>query len=1008
MKMKKWYKLTTWALAALAVLLPTGCEKQEREIDTPANYFILERGNLNFNFERSQEIVFIPVKTGIPESQWRIETPSQSWCKISRSYDNEKGLQLAVEESQEAEIRTATFKVGAGSDEYLITVRQLGYGPAILVNDLSVPAAGGSVQLEITANIPYHIGIPMTDAEDEADWIERTSTPGTRSFAETAYAFTAQPNMLPFTRKATIAVTAADPMYYSASTECQIVQGTKAATIEALPEGVQVKPLSASCDQFHAGAGAENLIDGDRNTTYHSPWGVGYDDPTTQFPLDIEFTFSGENRIDYFRLYSGTGNGRIGKFDIFYQLKGENDYVKMENPSAPSSGDELNPLFDFGKTGGIQTCNFPFGLVNVEKLMIRVYNGAGDNGSGRKDMFNPSAAEGFVSAQEIEFYTDNSASCNDIILRVFTDLSCTELKSGVTRSDITALFGLAPYLAQYVAVPMMEGNYSNDFERQFRIDTYKPYSNIDINNKLLTKKYSRLDNPTGIEVKAGDKIIVCVDKIPAGQSVSLAVYGDNGDYANYGGMSGSDNSDSVDQEVQLQAGYNAITITRPGMCYVMNTANPLSSASQSIKVHIVAGCGTVQGYFDLDRHTDEDYMDMLARTTYKYFIAKGKNMIFNFHTSKLRVIASTSIASGLSAWDDIEGWQKELMGIDKLDYFNNHIMAVSSSGDAYMDASNRRVNFGIDNALPKIISREALLEMEDNTWGPAHELGHVNQGAINWKSTTESSNNLFSNYAIYKMGKYKSRGRTIRDLADCFAKSEPWALMGTSTHMSEDTEIHMRMNWQLWNYFHRCGSQPDFFPTLFQMLRDDPLPSEFAAYFGMTENPGASQLKFAEKVCDAAKLDLTEFFEVWGFYRTIDVNYEQYGSARYNVTQDMIDESKARIAAKGYEKGPAIQYIEDRQVEGGTTYSNMGYYTTYQNKTKISKSPKYSVSGRTYTVTDCDQAVAVEVRLSVGSGLGELLYFSNLTTFTLPAEVPQSNLSLYAVQYDGERIPINN
>ena len=1008
MKMKKWYKLTTWALAAMAVLLPTGCEKQEQDVDNLAGSFILERGNLNFNFERSQEIVFIPVKTGIPENEWKIGTPSQSWFKISRSYENEKGLQLAVEESQEAEIRTATVKVGAGSDEYLITVRQLGYGPAILVNDLAVPAAGGTVQLEITANIPYHIGRPMISAEDEADWIERTSTPVTRAFAESDYEFFAQANMLPFTRTATIAVTAADPMYFSASAECQIVQGTKTITIAPLPEGEMVKPVSAYCSQFHAGAGAENLIDGDLGTTYHSPWGVGYDNPTTEFPVDIEFAFAGENRIDYFRLYSGTGNGRIGMFDVFYQLAGESDYTKMEDPANPSTGDGLDPLFDFGKKGGVQTCNFPVGLNNVEKLMIRVYNGAGDNGSGRTDMFNPSVKEGFASAQEIEFYPDVSANCNDLILSVFTDLSCSVLKSGVTRSDITALFNLAPYLAQYVAVPLMDGNYSNDFERPFRIADYKAYSDIDINNKLLTKKYSRMDNPTGIEVKAGDKLIVCVDKIPAGHSVSLAIYGDNGDYANYGGMGGGDKSDAVDQEVELHAGYNAIDITRAGMCYVMNTAKNLTARSESIKVHIPAGCGTVQGYFDIERHTDEDYMDMLSRTTYKYFVAKGRNMIFNFHTSKLREIAATGISSGLSAWDDIEGWQKELMGIDKLEYFNNHIMAVSSSGDAYMDASNRRVNFGIDNALPKIISREKLLELEDNTWGPAHELGHVNQGAINWKSTTESSNNLFSNYAIYKMGKYKSRGQTVNYLANCYASAEPWALLGSSTHMGEDTEVHMRMNWQLWNYFHRCGVMTDFFPTLFQMLRDDPLPSEFASYYGMAENPGASQLKYAEKVCDAAKMDLTEFFDAWGFYRTIDINYEQYGSARYNVTETMIEESKARIAAKGYDKGPAIQYIEDRQIEDGVTYSNMGYYTTFQNKTKITKTPRYSVTGRTYTVTDCDQAVAVEVRRTVGSGLGELLYFSNLTTFTTPDSVPQNNVSLYAVQYDGERKQINN
>lgn len=328
-------------------------------------------------------------------------------------------------------------------------------------------------------------------------------------------------------------------------------------------------------------------------------------------------------------------------------------------------------------------------------------------------------------------------------------------------------------------------------------------------------------------------------------------------------------------------------------------------------------------------------------------------------------------------------------------------MAVSSENpQAYMDASNRRVLFSRTTALYKIITREQLLAEEDNTWGPAHELGHVNQGAINWKSTTESSNNLFSNYAIYKMGKYGSRGDALSELALSYAAAETWALMGGATHQNEDTELHMRMNWQLWNYYHRCGFKPDFWPKLFQLLREDPLPSEFSS----NDDPGASQLKFAEKACEAAGEDLTDFFETWGFFRPIDVNYDQYGSARYRVTDDMIAATKARIAAKNYPKAAPMQYIEDRTTKGNTRYCDMGYYTTFQSKTKITKTPKYTLSGRTYSVSDCDQAVAVELRKASSD---ELVYFSNLSTFTVSDKADISNVRVYAVQADGERKLIN-
>ena len=75
--------------------------------------------------------------------------------------------------------------------------------------------------------------------------------------------------------------------------------------------------------------------------------------------------------------------------------------------------------------------------------------------------------------------------------------------------------------------------------------------------------------------------------------------------------------------------------------------------------------------------------------------------------------------------------------------------------------------------------------------------------------------------------------------------------MGSATHQYEDTELHMRMNWQLWNYYHRCGHKPDFWPTLFRLLREDRI---------VESDPGAGQLKFAMKASQAAGEDLTELF----------------------------------------------------------------------------------------------------------------------------------------------------
>ena len=145
---------------------------------------------------------------------------------------------------------------------------------------------------------------------------------------------------------------------------------------------------------------------------------------------------------------------------------------------------------------------------------------------------------------------------------------------------------------------------------------------------------------------------------------------------------------------------------------------------------------------------------------------------------------------------------------------------------------------------------------KDNAWGPAHEIGHIHQKAINWPGCTESSNNLFSNYVLYKLGKYCSRGSELFHLADArFVEGQAWFDMGNPHHMNEDTEIHMRMYWQLWNYYHRCGYNEKFWQTLFQLLRADRIDEN---------NPGAAQLKLAVKASQAAHEDLSDFFELWG------------------------------------------------------------------------------------------------------------------------------------------------
>ena len=106
-------------------------------------------------------------------------------------------------------------------------------------------------------------------------------------------------------------------------------------------------------------------------------------------------------------------------------------------------------------------------------------------------------------------------------------------------------------------------------------------------------------------------------------------------------------------------------------------------------------------------------------------------------------------------------------------------------------------------------------------------------------------------------------------------------LLSKATHQGEDTEIHMRMNWQLWNYYHRCGHKKDFWQTLFRLLRADRI---------VESDPGAAQLKFAMRASEAAGEDLTGFFDLWGFFipgeDTIPEGVDLTGTGLFAVQAD--------------------------------------------------------------------------------------------------------------------------
>ena len=730
-----------------------------------------------------------------------------------------------------------------------------------------------------------------------------------------------------------------------------------------IEEDIQVKPYAgkASEEETDPDRSIEHSFDdkfiADGGVPYHSKWGQSAD-----FPVILEYYFEGNTDIDYFIYHTNSGNGTFGKFDVYTQTKENTEYVHQGSYD-----------FNMRNSPSIASLKTP---VKATKVKFEVHSGK----------------NGYVSCDEMQFFKKNKKNTlEEQLLTVFTDITCSEIKPDVTQEQIEAL----PEFFIQTASALKDDSY-NKWEKEFRIREYCPYSSADEwADKLMTRKYGDLDNPTGIYVNEGDEVVVLVGNTH-GQSISIQNIGEE---TSKGYAQTSVNGDIY----PLKEGVNKLTAKQTGMLFVMYNTNIQNPDAQPIKIHIPLGGGKVCGFFSLKEHqTNEKYKELIDKADYKYFCVIGNAIILYFHHKQLKAAVPYDILSSIELWDNMIQWQQELMGIEDVHpkQMNNHIFAISPEG-GYMWASEGRIGF-VYTVLGDILRKSYLMAFR-NSWGTAYEIGHVHQGAINWASTTESSNNLFSNYTIYKFGQNCSRGTelavpeyaaNVKKATLVFRRcveNKAWCDFGTD-YQGEDPEMHARMNWQLWNYYHRCGYNPQFFPTLFKLMRENRVS---------TQDPGENQMMYARMACRAANENLTDFFERWGFFVPISMKVNQYGTYNYIVTDAMIKETKEFMKQFPAPKH-AFYYLEDRKKGDpglDTTPPDVGYFTQFAEDMKITKQITYTISGHQVNVQNGEQAVAFEIKEN-----DNLKYFGTSFQFEVPNTISPDHVKLYAVQADGVRI----
>lgn len=612
----------------------------------------------------------------------------------------------------------------------------------------------------------------------------------------------------------------------------------------------------------------------------------------------------------------------------------------------------------------------------------------------------------------------------------FTNSACTQLRDSYTAMSDDALrsaMSALPASTREMAVRLKNNawdTYSgwDKTERYFRIADYKPYSNGDRWTKIVGygNRFGRLSNPTGIYATAGQFIQVYVGSIPSGQTVKLEVAG-------YGDAAGA--------TYVLHQGMNALLMATSGNCFVFYEVDNTNNGSQpytpianyaDITVHIEGG--TVQGYFDVTQGDDNaDWTQLQTHLlTQETVCLKSRTHTFNLNTQLLKNALGSDgkIVEMIEVWTDIADMQDNLSARGDFNAYCNNIYSVTSlPGSGNPHATTYGTYYY--EAATDIFNQQQLLSKLGPIWTIAHEQGHNRQQLIKMAGTTEVSNNLFSNAALDWQGHYTARVNGINQTFERWMQGLSWLQRVANDEVSGTWEC-LHLYTQLYQYFHQAGYDPQFYPNLFRALRQSPMTLKAGTPVPASED----YLKFYQTCCDVSGLDLTEFFEVYGFFilppekeaLTINSVYtgpyyqriDDYSTYYIYVNQDMIDAAKAAVRAKNYPHSN-IMFIEDRVTAPLATYAGhaegerrqlsmqdnvtafgavgqMGQYTDFG----ITPSAyTYNVSQRGVVVTVGTGAVGFKVYDSSGKLVG--LY--NTSTFTLPSGL--TNYTIKAAAGDG-------
>jgi hypothetical protein len=465
----------------------------------------------------------------------------------------------------------------------------------------------------------------------------------------------------------------------------------------------------------------------------------------------------------------------------------------------------------------------------------------------------------------------------------FTDALCTALKPEYTLDDLNAIDdgffrnlakslwygqnGQTPGADEEVAVIAYD-----PADHTVEVQAYLRPGLVAVRNK--TNAYGRLDNASGIHVGRDENVVIFVDRLDAPLTAVLI---------DPMKPTPSTNNTIEVQSITLREGFNTFKAVWKGLIYLVYHTEDDGWKEMKTRVHIASGI--YNGVYVVGENSPEEWPGMLAAATFSNLDIKGQytHMILPLKNLKQHVPAAEPL---VEAFDRIVYEEQVFAGLEKYDRMNpTRMTVIGGSFNGHMFASGNQ-NFSITgyslNALKELMPASVL--KTSGIWGPAHELGHINQlrPAFTWGAgtvnnnyfpgvMTEVSNNVLALYIQTLFGNTSriiAQGDYAVAFRRFFVEKLSHNVQNNPTDIYDNVFNRVVPYWQLYLYFSKAGkytgdAPEDFYKDLMEEMRNDATYDDYRT--ASNEQVRYCEDRFAWHVSRVAETDMVQFFNDYGF-----------------------------------------------------------------------------------------------------------------------------------------------